>query len=60
VEGLDLTEEQLADLFAVDPQNWLAECDLTEEYFDQFGDRVPQSLRDELAALRQRLEAAGA
>jgi phosphoenolpyruvate carboxykinase (GTP) len=45
-------------LFAVDPDSWLAECDLTEEYFEKFGDRVPQALRDELAALRGRLEAA--
>ena len=58
VEGLDLSDEQLADLFAVDPDSWLAECDLTEEYFEQFGDKVPQALRDELAALRARLEAA--
>nr|MCU0295571.1 phosphoenolpyruvate carboxykinase (GTP) [Candidatus Nanopelagicales bacterium] len=58
VDGLGMSEEQIAELFAVDPQSWLAECDLTEEYFDQFGDRVPQGLRDELAALRQRLEAA--
>ena len=53
-----ISDEQLADLFAVDPDSWLAECDLTEEYFEQFGDKVPQALRDELAALRARLEAA--
>jgi phosphoenolpyruvate carboxykinase (GTP) len=35
VEGLDLTDEQLTELFAVDPETWLAECDLTEEYFAQ-------------------------
>jgi GTP-dependent phosphoenolpyruvate carboxykinase len=26
-----------------------------EEYYAEFGDRVPQALRDELAALKQRL-----
>ncbi len=56
--GLDLSADQLAELFAVDADSWLAECDLTEEYFEQFGDSVPQALRDELAGLRQRLEAA--
>ena len=60
VEGLDLDDAQLAELFAVDPQTWLAECDLTEEYFDQFGDAVPPALREELASLRTRLEAARA
>ncbi len=58
LEGLDLTEDQVAELFAVDPDSWLAEADLTEEYFEKFGDKVPPKLRDELAALRQRLEAA--
>ena len=27
LDGLDLTEEQLTELFAVDPDRWLAECD---------------------------------
>ena len=58
VEGLTLSDAELAELFEVDPQSWLAECDLTEEYFAKFGDKVPQQLRDELAALRERLTAA--
>ena len=57
-EGLDLTDAQLAELFAVDPARWLAECDLTEEYFDRFGEQVPAALREELSALRQRLAGA--
>ena len=60
VDGLDLDEQQLAELFEVDPDSWLAECDLTEEYFDKFGDKVPAALRDELAELRRHLEAAKA
>ena len=58
VEGLTLSDAELAELFEVDPQSWLAECDLTEEYFAKFGDKVPQQLRDELTALRERLTAA--
>ena len=57
-DGLDLTEEQAADLFAIDPVTWLAESDLTEEYFDKFGDRVPAELREQLASLRARLQEA--
>jgi phosphoenolpyruvate carboxykinase (GTP) len=34
---------------------WTAECDLTEEYFEQFGNRVPEALTEELAQLRGRL-----
>ena len=58
IEGLDVTEEQMAELFAVDPDSWLAEADMTEEYFQQFGEHVPQALWDELAALRERLNEA--
>ena len=57
LSGLDLTDEQVAELFAIDPVTWLAESDLTEEYFDKFGDRVPEVLRAELAGLRARLQA---
>lgn len=58
IDGLDLSQEQLAELFEVDAESWLAECDLTEEYFDKFGDKVPAALREELASLRSHLEAA--
>jgi phosphoenolpyruvate carboxykinase (GTP) len=60
VSGLDLTEAQLDELFAVNPDAWLAEAALTEEYFAQFGDRLPEALSAQLTALRERLEAAKA
>ena len=56
--GLDITAEQLAALFALDPDAWAAEADLTEEYFAQFGDKLPHELLDQLASLRARIEAA--
>ncbi|MCX7520943.1 phosphoenolpyruvate carboxykinase (GTP) [Microbacterium sp. STN6] len=55
IDGLDVTEADLDELFAVDPEQWIAECDSTEEYFDRFGNRVPQALRAELASLRYHL-----
>ncbi|MCG2802391.1 MAG: phosphoenolpyruvate carboxykinase domain-containing protein, partial [Cellulomonas sp.] len=58
--GLDLPAGALDELFRVDPAAWLAESDLTEEYFAKFGDKVPAALRDQLAALRARLQAAQA
>ncbi len=58
LEGLEVTPEQLAELFAVEPERWLAECDLTAEYFARFGDHVPAELRQELVALRGRLQRA--
>ncbi|MDR1186507.1 MAG: phosphoenolpyruvate carboxykinase (GTP) [Bifidobacteriaceae bacterium] len=58
VEGLDLPEGTLDQLFAIDPTAWLAEADLTEEYFAQFGERLPAELTGQLVALRERLTAA--
>ncbi len=56
--GLDITGEQLDALFALDPDAWSAEADLTEEYFAQFGDKLPPELPDQLAELRARIAAA--
>lgn len=53
--GLDIPAADLEELFSVDPGAWQVEADLTEEFYDTFGDRVPAALRAELASLRYRL-----
>jgi phosphoenolpyruvate carboxykinase (GTP) len=58
LEGLDLTDEQLDQLFALDPKAWGAEADLTEEYFALFGDKLPAELSNQLASLRERIASA--
>ncbi len=55
LDGLEISEHDLDALFDVDKNSWLAECDLTEEYFSQFDGRVPPELQAELADLKQRL-----
>lgn len=55
VDGLDLSPDAMERLFHIDPASWLVECDLTEEYFAQFGTRVPPALHAELASLRYQL-----
>ncbi|MFT3835059.1 MAG: phosphoenolpyruvate carboxykinase (GTP) [Micropruina sp.] len=55
LHGLDLTDEQLDELFELDPAAWALEADLTQEYFAQFGDRLPTALTEELEALRRRI-----
>ena len=55
VDGLGLSEDQLAELFAINPDTWSAEADLTPEYFAQFGDHLPAALAGELDQLRARL-----
>jgi phosphoenolpyruvate carboxykinase (GTP) len=57
LDGLDLTDQQVTELFAVNPESWLAEADLTEEYFAQFGSHLPAAMSEELSLLRARLSA---
>lgn len=55
VSGTDVTDEDLAELFEVDATAWQREADLAAEWFDRFGDRLPDALAAELADLRARL-----
>jgi len=56
LEGLDLSDDDVEHLFRIDQKSWLVECDLTEEYFGKFGDRVPPALLAELASVRYHLK----
>ena len=58
VEGLELGDGVIEELFAVDRDSWLAEADLTAEYFAKFGDKVPVELHAQLDALKARLQQA--
>ncbi len=51
IDGLDLPELHLEHLFALHPDAWTTEADLTEEYLAQFGDRLPEELQPELDLL---------
>ena len=55
LEGSGVTKETLADLLSVDPELWKAECKGILEFYAKFGDKLPQRLADELAALEARL-----
>jgi phosphoenolpyruvate carboxykinase (GTP) len=57
--GLDLTEEDLADVLKVDPEEWKAEIPQITEWFDKFGDKLPGVLWAELDALKARLGVEG-
>ncbi|HEX3786281.1 MAG TPA: phosphoenolpyruvate carboxykinase (GTP) [Pseudonocardiaceae bacterium] len=54
-DGLTDSAADITEALRVDADEWRAELPLIEEWFDKIGDTVPTSLRDELAALRQRL-----
>ena len=55
LDGLDEDPADDRCRAAVDAEEWRAELPLIEEWFAKIGDSVPTSLRDELAALKQRL-----
>ena len=58
LEGLDIDEAKWAKLFEIDPDAWAAEMDDTEEYFSQFGDKLPAAITEQLAKFRARIAAA--
>ena len=53
--GLDLDPATMSSLLNVDAEQWRAELNTVGEYFDEYGDRLPEELRNEqkkaLAAL---------
>ena len=55
-DGLDMAEEDIANLMRVDTDGWLAELAGIEEYYATFGDHLPEELTHQVNALRQRLE----
>nr|WP_300141105.1 phosphoenolpyruvate carboxykinase (GTP) [Propionicimonas sp.] len=59
LDGLDIDAGQVTQLFGVDPEAWSKEADLTGEYFDQFGARLPVPLTEQLADLRERIAELG-
>lgn len=57
LDGIEEVANDLDEIFEIDPASWLAEADMTEEFFAQFGDRLPAALNAELEGLRKRLSA---
>jgi len=55
VDGLDLTEEQVAAALAVDADEWRAEIPQVTEWFEKFGDKLPGVLWSELDVLKTKL-----
>jgi phosphoenolpyruvate carboxykinase (GTP) len=56
VEGLDMDEKDLIEAITVNVGDWKNEIPLIEEWFDKIGAALPTSMRDELDALKLRLD----
>jgi phosphoenolpyruvate carboxykinase (GTP) len=55
LDGLDLSNDEVAELLKVDPEEWRAEVPSIEEHYAFLGDHVPHELHDQLDALQKRL-----
>ena len=55
VKDLDISEDVLKALLAVDKEMWLEDVKDQEEYFAQFGDRLPAEIKKQLEILKANL-----
>ncbi len=55
-DGLEVSDEDLAELLRVDAKEWLDEVPLIEAHFAQFAGHLPAALAGQLEALQARLE----
>jgi phosphoenolpyruvate carboxykinase (GTP) len=56
VEGLGMADEDLEELFSVDPELWTRELDSIREHLAVFGDRLPPELWRQADLLEKRLK----
>lgn len=54
--GLDLNSNSMDELLSIDKNDWLEDLKLQEEFYSQFGDRLPKEITAELNALKQKLK----
>jgi len=55
VEGTDVDAADMKELLNVDLDDWKTECEGISEYFAKFGDRLPDEMKRQHAALAERL-----
>ncbi|HNQ37363.1 MAG TPA: phosphoenolpyruvate carboxykinase (GTP) [Prolixibacteraceae bacterium] len=56
LNGIDNVAENLDELLSVDKTKWQQECELIEEHYAKFGNRLPAELKEEFAKLKERLK----
>ena len=55
LDGLEISHSVMEQLFEIDPESWLYEVRSVEQFFEKFGDKLPELLRAELSKLEARL-----
>ncbi|HNX80167.1 MAG TPA: phosphoenolpyruvate carboxykinase domain-containing protein, partial [Prolixibacteraceae bacterium] len=56
ISGLEEVAANLPELLRVDPAKWQDECELIEEHFAKFGDRLPEEMKNQFSLLKARLK----
>ncbi|MBH0084549.1 phosphoenolpyruvate carboxykinase (GTP) [Salinibacterium sp. SWN167] len=56
IDGLELADDTMEQLFAIDNDSWMAEAEATEEFFATFDGRVPAAVSRQLEHLKTRLQ----
>ena len=59
LEGIEdeISLDQLKMILKVDPQQWAKEAESIEEFYQKFGDRLPEELKRQLALLQENCKA---
>ncbi len=55
LSGLEIPAKNLERILSIDKDEWCEEAEEMEEYYKQFGDRLPKELKQELDDLKARL-----
>jgi len=55
LSGLDLSDETVAALLAIDPKIWRTEIEAVEEYFGSFGDRLPSAISAQIERIKREI-----
>lgn len=56
LSGLNLPEENLKALFHLDPSSWLQEVESMRTFLDQFGERTPKEIVQQVDLLEKRIK----
>ncbi|MBH0131434.1 phosphoenolpyruvate carboxykinase (GTP) [Salinibacterium sp. NK8237] len=56
IDGLELADDTMEQLFAIDNDSWMAEAEATEKFFATFDGRVPAAVSRQLEHLKTRLQ----
>ena len=55
VDGLEISDEALEQVFEINAESWLTEAQLTGEFLESFGKHTPAEMMNQLGELEQRL-----